>query len=127
MHKRSSRALPQMFKGSSVLAINGSARIFVCHQPIDLRKGFQGLSVIVTDTLEEELLSNAYFAFINKGRDRIKILYFDGDGLAIWQKRLEKGRYPKQKQTCPLMNRRSFLMLMEGVVPKRVHKRLDLS
>jgi len=110
-----------------LLAMNGSARIFVCHQPIDLRKGFHGLSTIVTDFLEEDLISNAYFAFLNRNRDRIKILYFDGDGLAIWQKRLEKGRYPKQKEQAPLMSRRNFLMLLEGVVPKRVHKRLNLS
>ena len=109
-----------------MLAINGSARIFVCHQPIDLRKGFQGLSLLVTDFLQEELISNAYFAFLNKGRDRIKILYFDGDGLAIWQKRLAKGRFPKQKDQNPLMSRRSFFMLLEGVVPKRMHKRLSL-
>ena len=107
--------------------MNGSARIFVCHQPTDLRKGFQGLSAIVTDSLGEDLANNAYFAFINRGRDRMKILYFDGDGLAIWQKRLAKGRFPKQKEQDPLMNRRSFFMLMEGIVPKRIHKRLEPS
>lgn len=107
-----------------MLAINGSARIFVCQQPTDLRKGFQGLSAIAS-SIEEELESNTYFAFINRGRDRIKILYFDGDGLAIWQKRLEKGRFPKQKEQNPLMSRRGFFMLMEGIVPKRIHKRLN--
>ena len=105
--------------------MNGSARIFVCHQPTDLRKGFQGLSAIVTDSLGEDLANNAYFAFINRERDRMKILYFDGDGLAIWQKRLAKGRFPKQKEQDPLMSRRSFFMLMEGIVPKRIHKRLE--
>lgn len=108
-----------------MLGINSSARIFVCHQATDLRKGFQGLSEIVTDSLREELASNTYFAFINRGRDRIKILYFDGDGLAIWQKRLVQGKFPKQKEQNPLMNRRSFFMLIEGIVPKRVHKRLN--
>ena len=108
-----------------MLAINGAARIFVCHEPTDLRKGFQGLSAIVTDFLGETLISNAYFVFINRGRDRIKILYFDGDGLAIWQKRLSAGRFPKQQEQTPLMNRRSFFMLIEGIVPKRVHKRLS--
>ena len=108
-----------------MLSLNGSARIFVCQQPTDLRKGFQGLSAIVTDSLEEELANNTYFAFINRGRDRIKILYFDGDGLAIWQKRLAKGRFPKQKEQNPLMSRRGFFMLMEGIIPKRIHKRLN--
>lgn len=110
-----------------MLAINGSARIFLCHEPIDLRKGFQGLSTIVIDQLKEDLVSNSYFVFLNRGRDRIKILYFDGDGLAIWQKRLEKGRFAKQKEERPLMQRREFLMVLEGIVPKRVHKRYKLS
>ena len=109
-----------------MLAINGNAKIFVSNKPTDLRKGFQGLAALVTDFLEEELISNAYFVFMNKGRDRIKILYFDGDGLAIWQKQLAAGRFPKQTEQNPLMNRRNFLMLLEGIVPKRVYKRLKL-
>ena len=110
-----------------MLAISGLARIFVCRDPVDLRKGFHGLAGIVTNFLQEELIDNAYFAFLNKSRDCIKILYFDGDGLAIWQKRLEKGRFPKQPQQSPLMNRRHFLMLIEGVVPKKIHKRLKMN
>jgi len=112
---------------SPLLAMNRLARIFVCHEPTDLRKGFQGLSTIVADFLEEELISNAYFAFLNRNRDQIKILYFDGDGLAIWQKRLEKGRFPKQKKPDPLMSRQNFLMLLEGIVPKRINKRINFS
>ena len=112
---------------SPLLAMNGLARIFVCHEPTDLRKGFQGLSTIVADFLEEDLISNAYFAFLNRNRDQIKILYFDGDGLAIWQKRLEKGRFPKQKKPDPLMSRQNFLMLLGGIVPKRINKRINFS
>ena len=109
-----------------MLAINGSARIFLCQEKVDLRKGYHGLSMIVTEQFEEDLVSNSYFAFLNRLRDRIKILYFDGDGLAIWQKRLEKGSFPKQKVKEPLMTRREFLMMLEGVVPRRVYKRFAL-
>lgn len=117
--------MSQKYEGDPMLSINSSARIFVSRKSVDLRKGFQGLSAIVTDTMEEDLTSNSYFAFINRGRDRIKVLYFDGDGLAIWQKQLAKGRFPKQKEEDPLMNRRNFFMLLEGIVPKRIHKRLS--
>lgn len=110
-----------------MLAINGSARIFLCQEKVDLRKGFHGLSMIVTEQFEEDLVSNSYFAFLNRLRDRIKVLYFDGDGLAIWQKRLEKGRFSKQKEKEPLITRREFLMMLEGVVPRRVYKRFTLS
>ena len=110
-----------------LLAITGGARIFLCHQAVDLRKGFHGLTTIVVDHFEEDLVSNAYFVFLNRLRDRIKVLYFDGDGLAIWQKRLEKGRFPKREDNKCLIERRDFLMLMEGVIPKRVCKRFKLA
>ena len=107
-----------------MLTINSASRIFLCHLPTDLRKGFEGLSTIVESTFEEKVItSNAYFVFLNKSRDRIKILYWDIDGLAIWYKRLEAGRFPKQAKTHPLIDRREFLMLLEGVVPRRLHKR----
>lgn len=107
-----------------MLTLSRGARIFVCHCSVDLRKGFDGLCAIVETTFEEQVIaSNAYFVFMNKQRDRMKILYWDIDGLAIWYKRLEKGRFPKRKSKEILVDRREFLMLLEGIVPKRLHKR----
>jgi len=107
-----------------MLTLSSGTRIFLCHCPVDLRKGFEGLSVVVQSTFEEQVItSNAYFVFLNKPRDRMKILYWDGDGLAIWYKRLEKGRFPKKNPPNPIIDRRDFLMLLEGVVPRRLYKR----
>lgn len=101
----------------------GNGRIFLCHQPIDMRKGFEGLSAIVESTFQEPITGNSYFIFINRTRDRMKVLYFDMDGLAIWYKRLEKGRFPKRDEESGIIDRREFLMLLEGVVPLRIHRR----
>jgi len=106
-----------------VLAISGGAKIFLCNAATDLRKGFEGLSALVESSIQEPLINNAYFIFINRTRDRMKVLYLDIDGLAIWYKRLEKGRFPKRDTTQTALERREFLMLLEGIVPKRLHKR----
>jgi transposase len=110
-----------------MLALSGDPRIFVYQESMDLRKGFEGLGAIVQSTFCVELTSGAYFAFLNRRRDRMKVLYWDGDGLVIWYKRLEKGQFSKKKSDNPVMNRREFLMLLEGITPKRLQVRYNIS
>lgn len=110
-----------------MLAIAGNARIFLHQAPIDLRKGFEGLCVCVESVFGQEPTSCAYFVFLNKRRDRMKVLYWDGDGLVIWYKRLEKGSFPVQKSDKILLERREFFMLLEGVVPRRLLTRYKIS
>ncbi len=106
-----------------MLALTGNARFFLHQDPIDLRKGFEGLCIFVEGIFQQDVTGGAYFIFINRRRDRMKVLYWDGDGLAIWYKRLEKGTFPKRKISTVLMERRDFLMLLEGVTPHRMQKR----
>jgi len=68
-----------------------TVRAFLCTRPTDMRKGFDGLSGLVRGCFGEDLLSGHLFLFVNRRGDRLKILYFDRDGLAIWYKRLEVG------------------------------------
>jgi transposase len=56
----------------------------------------------------------------------MKVLYWDLDGLAIWSKRLEKGVFPKQENKGNLLTRKEFLMLLEGIIPKRLQPRFSL-
>ena len=109
-----------------MLALSGGSRIFLHVEPIDLRKGFEGLSSAVHQLFPEELLTGAYFVFLNRCRNRMKVLYWDNDGLAIWNKRLDKGHFSKKHLNESLMNRREFLMLLEGITPKRLHKRIEI-
>lgn len=68
-------------------------RIFLCTRPTDMRKGFDGLTGLVQECFAQDPLTGHLFLFVNRRRDRIKILYFDRDGLAIWYKRLEAGSF----------------------------------
>jgi len=69
------------------------ARIYLCTTPADMRKGFDSLAALVKDFLGQDPLSGHLFLFVGRARDRLKILYWDTDGFALWYKRLEEGTY----------------------------------
>jgi transposase len=76
-----------------MFGLSAAVRVYFAKVPADMRKSFDGLSALVAGALELDPLSGHLFVFINKRRDRIKILYWDRDGLAVWAKRLERGTY----------------------------------
>ena len=109
-----------------MLAVPGNARLFLCQTPMSMRKSFEGLSAAVHQLFPGELLTGAYFIFLNKGRDHMKVLFWDKDGFAIWYKRLEKGTFSRKESTESLLDRRTFFMLLEGITPKRLQARFSL-
>jgi transposase len=73
-----------------MLAITSQAKIFLYAQPVDMRKSFDGLFGIVKADLNRDVRDGGVFMFLNLRRNRIKLMYWDQDGIAIWMKRLEK-------------------------------------
>jgi transposase len=109
-----------------MLTIPSHARLFLCQFPINMHKSFEGLCATVEKLFPGELLSGAFFIFLNRHRDHMKVLFWDVDGWVIWYKRLEKGHFLwKWGDTTPL-DRRAFLMLLEGITPKRLQRRFSL-
>ena len=74
-----------------MLSLPPATRIYMAVQPLDLRKGFDGLSALVQTVFDRSVLDGHLFLLLNRRRDRIKILWWDQDGLAIFDKRLERG------------------------------------
>jgi transposase len=109
-----------------MLAISANARIFFFQAPIDMRKGIEGLSCLVDEFFSNELISGAYFVFVNRTKDKMKVLYWDNDGFAIWWKRLEKGSFRLLGIERALIDRKEFFMLLEGITPKRIQKRFKI-
>jgi transposase len=72
-----------------------AVRVFLCTKPTDMRKGFDGLFGMVHEFLGQDPLSGHLFLFLNRRRDRVKVLFWERDGLVIWYKRLEAGTFQK--------------------------------
>lgn len=75
-----------------MLSFPQQMRIFVAVEPVDMRKQFDGLWAVARDHLGEDPRGGALFAFTNKNRNRLKLLYFDGTGVWVFAKRIEEGR-----------------------------------
>jgi len=109
-----------------MLAFNFQNRYFLCSEYVDMRNGFDGLAGIVRNRLGQNPLSGDIFIFINKSRTHIKLLYWDGDGFALFYKRLEKGRYTETRannQKCKHIKRDELLMLLEGLSFDKMKKK----
>lgn len=76
-----------------MLSLTGGIRVFVCTQPADMRRSFDGLCGMVENIVQQDPLSGFLFVFRNRNRDRLKILFWDTDGFVIWYKRLEEGTW----------------------------------
>jgi transposase len=76
-----------------VLNLRLPGRVFLCTLPTDMRKSFDSLAGLVEQQLGQDPLAGDLFVFRSKRGDRLKLLYWDSDGLAIWYKRLEEGTF----------------------------------
>ncbi len=76
-----------------MIGLPPTTRVFVATAPVDLRKSYDGLSRVAREALGQDPTSGHLLVFANRRRDRIKILYWDRDGFALWMKRLERATF----------------------------------
>ena len=102
-----------------MLSSPGQVPIYLCAQPIDLRKSFDGLCGVIESALGRDVLQGHLFLFINKRQDRVKAIWWEPGGLVIWYKRLEKGTLelpkPDGSQTYVSLDSAQLAMLLAGV------------
>jgi len=100
-----------------VIAIPTGARIYLALGSTDMRKGFDGLSMLAQQALAQDPFSGSLFVFRGKRGDLLKILWWDGQGFCLFAKRLEKGRFlwPVTKDGVVTLTAAQLSMLLEGI------------
>src|SRR3954467_13229234 len=103
-----------------MIALPPLLRIFVYRLPTDTRKSFQGLGALTESAMKQDPLSGSLFVFLNRRRDRPKILYWGQTGFCIWYQQLEKGTYqlpeePREAQEALEVTRSQLSLILDGI------------
>ncbi|MEW5864389.1 MAG: IS66 family insertion sequence element accessory protein TnpB [Pseudomonadota bacterium] len=98
------------------MILAGTARVYVCAEPVDMRKSIDGLSQLVAPLLKGDPFSGSLFVFLSRRREKVKILWWDRHGFWLGYKRLERGRFPRPERLASRALSVSELTLwLEGV------------
>ena len=110
-----------------MIAPPANTQIWIAAGVTDLRRGFTGLSALVQSQLEQSPFSGHVFVFRGRRGDLIKLLWFDGDGLCLFSKRLERGRFiwPQAMSGTVSLTRAQLSMLLEGIDWRRPERTWD--
>lgn len=111
-----------------MLTLPATVRVFVAAAPVDLRKGFNGLSALVRGALASDPLSGHLYVFFNRRSDRTKILFWTPSGGCVFYKRLELGRFHLPQQSIGgaarlEMDANELTLLLEGIDLRGAYRR----
>ena len=100
-----------------MIGLPAGTKVWLACGVTDMRKGFDGLAALVQLSLHEDPFSGQLFVFRGRRGDRVKILWWDGDGLCLFAKRLERGRFvwPKATDGTVHLTQAQLSMLLEGI------------
>lgn len=111
-----------------MLHLEASQRYYLYQGNTDMRKGFDSLSGMVSSLMNQSAVSGDIFIFFNRRRNQIKLLYFEGDGFALYYKRLEKGTYEVPVSAGAsdgrLLHWQELQFILQGVSLKKIQYRV---
>ena len=114
-----------------MLALSAGTKVFLAAGATDLRRSIDGLAILVAGQLELDPLSGHLFAFCNRRRTIVKVLYWDRNGFCLWQKRLERENFdwPRPEDEVIELGSRELTWLLEGISieQKNAHKKFSYS
>jgi len=107
-----------------MIALPANARVWLAAGATDMRKGFDGLAALVQTQLEEDPFGGHLFVFRGRAGDRVKILWWSGDGFCLFAKRLERGRFvwPQATHGTVQLTSAQLSMLLEGIDWRRIER-----
>lgn len=110
-----------------MIGLPSNTQIWIAAGVTDLRRGFEGLSALVQTKLEKSPLSGQVFIFRGRRGDLVKLIWFDGDGLCLFCKRLERGKFvwPQATEGSVSLSRAQLSMLLEGIDWRRPRRTWD--
>lgn len=113
-----------------MIALPPQIRVFLYRRPTDMRKSFSGLVALTESALKKDPLSGRFFVFVNRRRDRIKILYWGQTGFCIWYQQLQQGTYQLPghdslgEQETLEVTRSQLSLILDGIDLSSVRQRL---
>ena len=114
-----------------MLTLNSATLYYWYNGATDMRKGFDALCGIVTEHMHANVLQGGVYIFVNRKRNQIKLLHFEGDGLSIYYKRLEKGVYELPSiaadNTCATIDMLQLQLILQGIVLNSIRKKRRFS
>lgn len=100
-----------------MLNVPAPVRVFLYAVATDMRKSFSGLHGLIVEALRQDPLSGDWFVFVNRRRDRIKIMLWEGDGFSIWYKQLQRGTFamPASDSQSLVLTAQQLALILAGV------------
>lgn len=114
-----------------MLALTAQQKYYLYSEATDMRKGFNGLSGLVRNELDQDPMSGAVFIFINRRRNKMKLLVWEDSGFVLYYKQLQQGTFelprPQQGQQSWTLTWHDLVLMLEGVVLSSIKKRKRFS